>query len=505
MSAIFISYRRGNAAGNAGRLYDTLTAHFGDDRVFMDVDSIAPGQDFADVLNKTLLRCRAVVVVIDPAWLTVTDRNGNPRLSDPHDYVRIEIEHALAARAHVFPILVDGATMPNSGELPASIGALAGRQAIEVSSTRYRYDAGRLVAALDAALDEDGESSPARSWRAFTRLIRKASSSGARHGRRRRWLLVVGVVLALTAVFLPWTIRALGTSKWESLAPAPTALEGASVAAFDGRLWVAGGVSADAGRTLLDAVNVYDPATDSWRPGPRLPQAVAFAPLVAANDRLYLLGGQAQQGAVKTVFRLDAGSQHWVEDVPLPAGREAGAAAWDGSRLVYAGGVGADHGVSDAVYALVDGRWRQLGKLQVGREKAAAASDGFGTVWILGGRNRNSGVPAYGAVDVIQVDHLSAGKPISPVHSAAAVWISGAGLCVLGGDTGNGISSAVQCVNGYRGIPPLPQPRAGLAAAAIGTNAYTVGGYDAGTHGSAVLSVFRLPPSASALRGLPGG
>ncbi|MPV36319.1 toll/interleukin-1 receptor domain-containing protein [Georgenia subflava] len=146
--AIFISYRRSGAAGTAGRLYDTLANRFGDDHVFMDVDSIEPGEDFTEVLARTLRRSRAMVVVIGPTWLDVRDSEGNRRLDDPDDFVRMEVEHALSAGLKVLPVLVEGATMPTADQLPGPMRKLAARQAIEISPTRYSYDAGRLVAAL---------------------------------------------------------------------------------------------------------------------------------------------------------------------------------------------------------------------------------------------------------------------------------------------------------------------------------------------------------------------
>lgn len=146
--SIFISYRRSDAAGSAGRLYDTLSARFGDGHVFMDVDSIRPGEDFTEVLTDVLDRCAAVVVVIGPGWLTAADADSGRRLADPDDYVRAEVAHALSTGVAVFPVLVDGATMPRPEELPEDVRDLTTRQAIEISPTRYRYDAGRLVTAL---------------------------------------------------------------------------------------------------------------------------------------------------------------------------------------------------------------------------------------------------------------------------------------------------------------------------------------------------------------------
>jgi hypothetical protein len=152
-SSIFISYRRGAAAGTAGRLYDVFSARFGDEHVFMDVDSIHPGDDFVEILTHTLDRCQAMVVVIDPSWLKATGPAGQRRLDEPGDYVRLEIERALSRSIGVFPALIDNARMPTRDDLPPTISRLAHRQAVEISSTRFKFDAGRLLSAIERVVD----------------------------------------------------------------------------------------------------------------------------------------------------------------------------------------------------------------------------------------------------------------------------------------------------------------------------------------------------------------
>lgn len=520
---MFISYRRTGSAAAAGRLYDTLSARFGEKNVFMDVATIEPGQEFPEEIARTVQRCQAFVVVIGPTWLEQRAPDGNRRIDDPDDYVRFEIERAIASGRPIFPVLVDGATMPGAQELPPSLRPLARRQALEISATRYRYDTELLVNALEnaAARTGPGPSGPIPAPRADPPVNGPAERAPTDHGtegpgtsggrvppgrrtpraRLIRWSLLGGLLL-VTAVAVTWAVTG-GTPRWGELAPAPRAFEGAGVAEFEGRLWVAGGVSPaegppDVGRPHLDTVSVYDPATGAWTAGPPLPAPVAFAPLVAADGELYLVGGQLrdgpdERGPVATVLRLDEGSGTWVEETPLPEARARGAAAWDGDRIVYAGGVGADLAASDAVYALENGAWRQIGRLSVAREKLAAATDGFGRVWFMGGRNTQTPDPAYGAVDVVQTtDEIFVAGPIAPVHSAGAVWHAGTGPCVVGGDTGAGVTADVECLAGESGIPPLPQARAGIGAEILGDRLHVVGGYGSGFHGTAAFQVLRM-------------
>src|SRR5436305_14002699 len=116
-SNLFISYRRDDSSGYTGRLYDRLCSYYGEDRVFMDIDSILPGDDFVDVIEKAVSSCKVLIAVIGRQWLT--DIAGNNRLLDnPYDFVRIEILTALSRNIRVIPVLVQGATIPRSENLP---------------------------------------------------------------------------------------------------------------------------------------------------------------------------------------------------------------------------------------------------------------------------------------------------------------------------------------------------------------------------------------------------
>jgi beta-lactam-binding protein with PASTA domain len=153
-SRIFISYRRTEADFPAGWLYDNLVAQFGRDQIFKDVDSIEPGEDFAEVIADAVGSCDVLLVLIGDRWLTITDENGKRRLDDPNDLIRLEIEAALARNVRVIPILVGRTGMPSAEQLPASLVRLARRQALELSPSRFKSDMARLLRALDKALKE---------------------------------------------------------------------------------------------------------------------------------------------------------------------------------------------------------------------------------------------------------------------------------------------------------------------------------------------------------------
>ena len=149
---IFISYRRADSAGYAGRIYDRLAAHFGKESIFMDVDTIQAGLDFVDVLENAVQSCDVLVAFIGRQWLNITDEDGNRRLDNPQDFVRIEVAAALSRGIRVIPVLVDGTSMPDSDQLPNDLELLARRNAVPVTHQSFHNDANRLIEQLELAL-----------------------------------------------------------------------------------------------------------------------------------------------------------------------------------------------------------------------------------------------------------------------------------------------------------------------------------------------------------------
>jgi class 3 adenylate cyclase/tetratricopeptide (TPR) repeat protein len=145
---VFLSYRREDSAGHAGRLFDALVDAFGKDSVFMDIDTITPGQDFAKAIDSALLMCDDSLVVIGPRWLRLSERGERLQLDGTEDFVRLEIERSLLRNVRVLPILVGGAVMPSSRDLPSSIEALAHRQAFQLSDHRWHADVNELITLL---------------------------------------------------------------------------------------------------------------------------------------------------------------------------------------------------------------------------------------------------------------------------------------------------------------------------------------------------------------------
>ena len=145
---VFISYRRADSIGHAGRLFDELEGRFGRDHVFMDLSGIDAGENFAEKIASAIASCDALVAVIGDEWLTSGDGSAR-RLDRPDDFVRTEIAAALERNIPVVPVLVEGARMPSADALPGPLRPLAMRHAHELSDARWSYDVERLVAALE--------------------------------------------------------------------------------------------------------------------------------------------------------------------------------------------------------------------------------------------------------------------------------------------------------------------------------------------------------------------
>jgi tetratricopeptide (TPR) repeat protein len=672
---IFISYRREETAYAAGWLFDRLADRFGRGQIFKDVDSIQLGDDFVAVITTAVDSCDVLLALIGDQWLTISDEQGRPRLANPNDFVRLEIEAALTRNVRVIPILVEEARMPDADELPPSLAKLARRQALELSPARFEFDTSRLLNVLERALagvraqptvtgpaaavptqqarlralyvearaeirlghfqtaidllddllaidpshrdvarlredatqqlhlaktyqravdaeaasewtdaanayaeilgvdatyrdaaarlevckarqqvldlqaeirhhaaagqwqavlavnaeldrldpaasDPDGLATQAQhaleeKKRADERAVTVAESAHPPQpptptpasGPTRGWVVggaaagLAGLLAGLLA-WHPWpsptpsptpTATATGTggkaghaSSWQQLPPLPIAVEGAGAASYGGKLWVVGGNSSNEGHDPLASVEVYDPATGHWSQGPSLPEhPVGEAGVVSTGGSLYVIGGQsATNKPVTDVWRLDDPKGNWIHDVDLPGPRVSGAAAFDGTQIVFAGGIGPDIKDHGEIFTLRPGSaaWQTANVLPQPRDNFAAASDGNGSVWFMGGsypdrQHRHREVVLLKNGSVTKVADLSVA-----IRALAAVWWPGAGACAIGGD-GNSVGS-VQCVAQPVQAwhpPPLSHPRGGLAAAVVGDRVYTAGGYF-GTH-----------------------
>ena len=169
---IFISYRRQESSHLAGRLADRLADRFGEGQVFIDVDTIEPGADFAEEISRAVAACRVLLAAIGPTWLTAADERGRRRLDDPDDTVRVEIEAALDRDVRVIPILVEGGSCRAAKTCPRGWPVWPGFNALLIRHESFRSDAARLVTAIERVLassrakgaPQDPQTGEPRSW-----------------------------------------------------------------------------------------------------------------------------------------------------------------------------------------------------------------------------------------------------------------------------------------------------------------------------------------------------
>ena len=157
MRAIFLSYRRDDAEGEAGRLFDALKSEFGADKVFMDVSGIEPGRDFRRVIEQNVASCGVLLAMIGRGWIDAKDHAGRRRLDDPQDFVRLETAAALKRDIPVIPVLVRGGSLPLHDQLPEDLKDLAYRNAVELTHARWDSDVQLLIKALRPYVDKGPE------------------------------------------------------------------------------------------------------------------------------------------------------------------------------------------------------------------------------------------------------------------------------------------------------------------------------------------------------------
>jgi len=150
---VFISYRREDSADITGRIYDRLVQHFSKEIVFKDVDSIPLGIDFRRHIEGALGQCKVLVAVIGENWIENNLPQGQRRINNPRDHLRIEVEVALRRDIPVIPVLVRRATMPSEDQLPPSLQSLAYRNGIPIRpDPDFHTDMDRLIKGIEVYL-----------------------------------------------------------------------------------------------------------------------------------------------------------------------------------------------------------------------------------------------------------------------------------------------------------------------------------------------------------------
>jgi hypothetical protein len=215
MSSIFLSYRRTDSAGWAGRLHDSLRRLLPSVPVIMDVEDIPPGVDFQDFIEEAVARCDLLVALMGPQWLEARNAKAERRLDDPDDYTRLEIEKALKRDIRVVPVLVGGARFPDASELPESLRPLVRRQNFELPDRGWDESCGRLARAIEQAL-------AARAGAGAGAIPADRSATAPRVARSHGWMMGAAA-LAVVAIVVATIINGPEQGAGQ-LEPAPSAV-----------------------------------------------------------------------------------------------------------------------------------------------------------------------------------------------------------------------------------------------------------------------------------------
>jgi hypothetical protein len=202
MAKVFISYRRDDTTGHAGRMYDRLVERFGEEGVFLDVDTIPPGEDFATYIGHALHDCDICIVAIGPNWRI-------ERLRNPDDFVRQEILACLERGVRLVPALFDGARMPAAADLPSNLQHFSNCQAYDFGIGRdFRAQVARLLTDIDRAITEADARRRVEERDALRRIAMRPHQYPI-------WVLVLGGLVLLSALasvsWVPKYARAVAT------------------------------------------------------------------------------------------------------------------------------------------------------------------------------------------------------------------------------------------------------------------------------------------------------
>ncbi len=316
--SIFINYRRGEDQAAAGRLYDQLEAAFTRERIFIDVDNIAPGRDFTEELATRVEQCDVFLAVVGRRWADVVDVDGSRRLDNPNDWVRVEIESAQRLGKHIIPVLVDGAEMPRPEKLPDALQPFARRNAARLTHERFRADVQALVVAIGRLREAERarlEAERLQTPRIAATLAVSAQGAGeaaapAAAGRRIAPMAIAA--LAALAVIA----AGAGFFVWRSSSPSPVATDSIAKRADAGAPSIANPAPSRIAAALPTSTPAVAAATEPATPAAS-PLAKASADASPSREtKLKAVEAQPTPSAAPTVV---ASSTPTLEPTPAPS------------------------------------------------------------------------------------------------------------------------------------------------------------------------------------------
>ncbi len=528
---VFISYRRDDVPDATDRLAASLFDRFGRDHVFVDVDSIEIGSDFSQVVSHWIAQCDVLLAVIGRDWLAASDDQGQRRLDNARDYVRLEIEAGLDRDTRVVPVLIHGAALPKAPELPASLVPLLDRQAVELSRPHWELDVGQLVTAIERVAAQRVAREAAEQRRADEAAEQRRADQAAEQRRADD----AAAAAAESRRDAEQDDRA--TAERDANAGERAEPDDA-IAAPDDRettrseappdqtpqpVWRSPkvlGAAAVAIVAALIAVIILASGSSSSAPGwtrvAGLPTPMEGSGVATYRGEVWIAGGCSNPTGggcghthdVKLVYHYNPQTGVWQPGPSLPEALNHPAMVSDGSHLYVLGGFGADGQAVANVYRLDSptGTWQPAHSLPGPRGAGAAAWDG--TRIVFAGGAEGGGVPVRGDVWALTANQWTTiGQLQQPrKHLAGASDGSGTAWFVGGKNAAGNASPLVDVVSAHRVRAGEPVTAVtGNAAVAVGSGFCTMTGMtDAGVTGAVQCQPSRSLPALAPPRDYVG-
>jgi N-acetylneuraminic acid mutarotase len=271
--------------------------------------------------------------------------------------------------------------------------------------------------------------------------------------------------------------------QWITRAPMNEARQEVAVAALDGKIYVIGGIRMNG--STADTVEAYDPATDTWQFVAPLPLPLHHTTAAVVEDKLYVIGGLSglQFRPTNAVFEYTPGENVWRSRRPLPTSRGALAVAVIDGKIYAAGGSPPPRERDFAVYDPAADRWEALPNIPTPRNHLAAGAIGK-KFYAVGGRTGGNSTLNVVEIFDTETNTWTAGPSLPTGRSGIAAVVVSDVLYVFGGEGNfenpNGVFEENEAFfpqeEVWRSRAPMPTPRHGIGAAAIGHIIYIPGG-----------------------------
>jgi N-acetylneuraminic acid mutarotase len=284
------------------------------------------------------------------------------------------------------------------------------------------------------------------------------------------------------------------SSTWKMGEKVPTARTEHLAEAINEKIYVIGGVDYSKGRQV-DKVEVYDTKTDEWITSAKsMPQAIDHSAAAAYNGKIYVAGGFLG-GKIPTdkLFIYDPKKDEWEEGKPLPSPRAALTAEFINGTLYAVGGLNSSQLPvnTNEAYDPVSNTWATKRPMPTARHHMASAVID-GKLFVMGGRVLGDGVPSEDIDEPLtnfnrnemydpETDSWVVKQPMLDKRSGLAATCANGQIYVFGGE---GVKKAFDSVEKYDPAnnkwtyeQSMPSGRMGLDAVTLDNKIYTIGGH----------------------------